>query len=220
MPKLATLVKALVNRPGLNLGVEGGYDADADAYALKRQKFAQYLRRQIWEARHAADPNILPPDQLVITPDESAAMVKKLFAEKFPPGTQFGAPLPAPPAVAPPPPAPPPGIFGRIVDAVTFKTQREHWAAERAQARLAAEHKKAVAAAIATGLPLDEMTGRLAETMDVTDNDLRAVAAARAARVRDYLIKTGHIAADRIFLAQSTAAVKQNNGPRVFLSLQ
>jgi hypothetical protein len=220
LPKLATIIKALTNRPGLNLGLEGSYDAVADAYALKRQKFAESLRDQIWAARHAVDPNIPPPERLVITPNESAAMIKKLFAEKFPPGTQFGAPLPAPPAVAPPPPAPPPGIFGRIVDAVTFKAWRERRAAEREQARLAAEHQKAVAAAIATGLPLDEMTGRLAESMDMTDNDLRAVAAARAEHVRDYLIKTGHIAADRIFLAQSTAAVKENKGPRVFLSLQ
>jgi hypothetical protein len=106
------------------------------------------------------------------------------------------------------------------VDAITFKAWREHWAAKRAQAHLAAEQKKAVVAALATGLPLEEMTGRLAESMEVTDNDLRAEAAARAERVRDYFIDTGHISADRLFLAQSTEAVKQNKGPRVFLSLQ
>jgi hypothetical protein len=216
LPKLATIIKALANRPGLNLGLEGSYDDIADAYALKRQKLPEFVRHQIWAARHAVDPNIPPPEQLVITPDESAAMIRKLFGEKFPPGTQFGAPLPAPPAVAPPPPAPPPGVFGRIVDTITLKASRERWTKEH----LAAEHEKAVAAAIATGLPLDQMTGRLAETMVVTDNDLRAVAAARADRVRDYLINTGHIAPDRIFLAQGTEAVKQNKGPRVFLSLQ
>jgi hypothetical protein len=220
LPKLGTIIKALTNRPGLSLGLEGSYDGVADAYALKRQKFTEYLRNQIWAAHHAVDPNIPPPRQLIITPKESAAMIKKLFGEKFPPGTEFGAPLPAPPTVAPPPPPPPPGFFGRIVDAITFKATRQRWAAERAQARLAAEHKKAVAAAIATGLPLDEMTGRLAETMEVTDNDLAALAAARAEHVRDYLINTGQIPDDRIFLGQSTETVKQNKGPRVFLSLQ
>jgi hypothetical protein len=219
LPKLATVIKALTNRPGLNLGLEGSYDDVADAYALKRQKLAEFLRHQIWAERHAADPNIPPPERLVITPDESAGMIKKLFAKKFPPGTQFGVPLPAPPAAAPPPPTPPPGFFGRVVDAITFKDSRAHWAAEREKERLAAEHRKTVAAAIATGLPLDEMTGRLAETMDVT-NDLRAVAATRAENVRDYLIETGRIAAGRIFLAQGTETVKQNKGPRVFLSLQ
>ncbi len=220
LPKLDTLVKALTNRPGLSLGLEGSYDAAADTYALKQQKVASLVRHRIWEARHAADPNIAPPEQLVIAPEDSAAMIKKLFDEKFPPGTQFGTPLPVPPAVAPPPPPPPPGLFRRLVNIITFKEQREHRAAERERARLAAEHEKAVAAAIAAGLPLEEMTGRLAESMEVTENDLRAQASARAQRVRDYLINTGHIAADRLFLAQGTDAAKQNKGPRVFLSLQ
>jgi hypothetical protein len=101
---------------------------------------------------------------------------------------------------------------------------------------LEAEHEKAVAAAVVTGLPVEEMTGRLAETMEVSDNDLRALAAARAQRVRDYLIDTGHISADRLFLAQnkeaketvkadaetakSGAETKRGKGPRVFLELQ
>ncbi|MGD1029639.1 MAG: DUF748 domain-containing protein [Opitutaceae bacterium] len=220
LPKLGTIVKALANRPGLSLGIEGSYDAAADTYALKRQKLAELVRHRIWEDRHAADPNIQPPDQLVIAPEDSAAMIKKIFDEKFPPGTQFGTPLPPPPAVAPPPPAPPPGILKRILNAFTADDERRRQAAEEERARLIAEHEKAVAAAIATGLPLEEMTGRLADSMEVTADDLRAQAAARAARVRDYLIGTGHIAADRLFLAQGADASKLNKGPRVFLSLQ
>ena len=57
------------------------------------------LRQQ----RHLADPNIPPPEQLTISPEENAAMVKRLFDAAFPPGTQFGTPLPsAPPVLAPP----------------------------------------------------------------------------------------------------------------------
>ena len=77
-----------------------------------------------------------------------------------------------------------------------------------------------MAAAATAGLPLEEMTGRLAETMVVDDNDLRALAAARALRVRDHLITIGHISADRLFLSSGTGPAKQNKGPRVFLSLQ
>ena len=72
----------------------------------------------------------------------------------------------------------------------------------------------------APGIPLEEMTGRLAETMTVGDNDLRALATARAEQVRNYLLNTGHIAGERLFLAQATDAAKQAKGPRVFLSLQ
>ena len=218
--KLDTLVKALTNRPALSLGIEGSYDAAADAYALKRQKFADLVRRQIWETQHATNPNILPPEQLVITPEQNAAMVKKLFDEKFPPGTQFGTPLPPAPAVAAPPPPPPPGLVRRVINVITFQERRAKKAAEEEAAHRAAEHEKAVAIATAAGLPLEEMTGRLAETMVVDDNDLRALAAARAQRVRDQLITAGHIAADRLFLAQGNDAAKSNKGPRVFLSLQ
>ena len=71
-----------------------------------------------------------------------------------------------------------------------------------------------------TGPSLEEMSGRLIGTMEVTDNDLRALADARAQRVRDYFINEGKIAPDRLFLAQSKTAAKESKGPRVFLSLQ
>lgn len=220
LPKLATMIKALGNRPGLSLALEGSFDAAADGYEVKRQKLAETVRRQIWEARRAATPNIPPPAQLEITPTEHAAMVKKLFDEKFPPGTQFGTPLPAAPAVANPPPAPRPGLFKRVLNVVTLTERRQQRATEKEKARVAAEHTRAQAAAAAAGLPLAEMTGRLAEAIVVTDNDLRALATARAQRVRDYLVETGKIEADRLFLAQSQDAAKQSKGPRVFLSLQ
>ena len=219
-PKLDTLVKALTNRPALSLGIEGNYDAAADAYALKRQKLADLVRRQIWEAQHATNPNIPPPAQLVIAPEENAAMVKKLFNGKFPPGTKFGTPLPAAPAVTAPPPPPPPGFIRRVINVITFQEKRAEHAAKKEEARRAAEHEKAVAAAAVTGLPLEEMSGRLAEATIVDDNDLRALASARAQHVRDELINAGHISVDRLFLAQSTDPAKQNKGPRVFLNLQ
>ena len=218
-PKLDTLIKALTGRPALSLGLEGGYDAAADTYALKRQKLADRVRRRIWETRHAADPGIAPPEQLVIAPEAHAAMVKQLFDAAFPPGTRFGTPLPPPPTVAAPPPRPPAGFFQRIVNTMTGKERREQRAAKKETEQRAAEREKVVATAVAAGLPLEEMTGRLAETMEVTDNDLRALGTARAQRVRDQLI-AGHIAADRLFLTQARETAKENKGPRVFLSLQ
>ena len=147
-------------------------------------------------------------------------MVKKLFDSKFPPGTQFGTPLPAPPAVAAPPPGPPPGLLTRIVNLVTFKRHRDLVAARKQSEILAAEHEKDVAKAVAAGLPLDQMTGRLAESMVVTSDDLGALAAERAQSVRSHLIDSGHIAPNRLFLTQSSDPARQAKGPRVLLSLQ
>jgi hypothetical protein len=220
--KLETLVKALTNRPGLNVGIEGSYDAAADTYALKQQKFADLIRRQIWEARRATDPNIPPPEQLTITPEERGTMLKKLFDAKFPPGTEFGTPLPKPPAVAPPPPAPAPGLVKRVVNIVTFQSMRNRRTAEKEQAKAAEELKKAAEAAVAGGLPPEVMTARLADTMEVNDDDLRTLAMARATHVRDYLLTTGKIASERLFMAKlsTSAPAKPNQGPRVFFELQ
>lgn len=217
VPKLATMVKALTNRPGLSVALEGGYDGPADTFALKQQKLAALVRGKIWDERHAVDPNIAPPARLEITPEANAAMVKKLFDEKFPPGTEFGAPLAAAPVAAAAPAAAKKGFFRRVVDVVTFKNTAGAPAKPAAATTTAATPADGAAPA---GPTPEEMTGRLAETMVVDDNDLRALAAARAQRVRDYFLNEGQIAADRLFLTQAKEAAKENKGPRVFLSLQ
>ncbi|ACB76357.1 DUF748 domain-containing protein [Opitutus terrae] len=220
--KLETMTKALVNRPGLSLDLDGSYDAAADGYALKRVKLADQIRRAAWEQKRRSDSNLPPPDQFVPTADEETAVVKKLFDEKFPPGTQFGTPLPPPPEVVAPPPAPA-GWFKRAWRAVTFQSRREQRAAQRENEQRAADHAQAVASATAAGLPLDEMKGRLAEAITVDENELGQLAQARAQRVRDYFMTTGQISADRLFLAkekEQTVAPKEGKGPRVFLTLQ
>jgi hypothetical protein len=219
--KLETMVTALTNRPGLNLDLQGSYDTEADTFALKRVKLADTVRRAVWQAKHLQDPNLPPPEKLVISPEDHAAMLKKLYDVKFPPGTEFGTPLPKPPVVAAPPTPPPAGLFKRLTHVFSGQAKREAAAAEAEKVRLKAEHADAVAAALATGLPVEEMSGRLAEATPVDVNDLRALAQARAQRVRDYFTNEGKIAAERIFLAKDTAdAASQSKGPRVFLSLQ
>ncbi len=216
--KLETMVKALTNRPGLSVDLAGSYDGPADTFALRQARLADAVRRTIWEAKHAVDPTIAPPAQLAVTPAENAAMVKKLFDEKFPPGTQFGAPLAKAPVAAAPPPAAKKGFFGRVVDVVTLKSFRS----EKAAAVPSAKSPEANApAGVAAGPSLEEMTGRLAETMVVTDDDLRALAQARAQAVRDYFITVGKIDPERLFLAKDqTDPAKAGKGPRVFLNLQ
>ncbi|MBL9199867.1 MAG: DUF748 domain-containing protein [Opitutaceae bacterium] len=218
--KLETMVTALKNRPGLSLALEGGYDTAADTHALKRVKLADTVRRAAWEKKRETTPNLPPPDQFTPTPEEAVAATKRLFDEKFPPGTPFGAPLPAAPKPVEPPPKPQ-GFFKRIVSTITREESRQRAEAEKANAAQNAEHARAVAAARAAGLPLEEMTGRLAEAVEVDANDLRALAQARAERVRDYFLTSGGIAAERIFLAKAAETMRpEGKGPRVFLELQ
>jgi len=215
--KLDTVVKMLGNRPALGVGIEGAYDGPADTYALQRLKLADQVRRTIWEERHAVDPNIPPPDQIEVSPEANVAMVRKLYDAKFPPGTEFGAPLPEKPAVVAPP-APPKKTFMQKVVSV-FKGGDEK-KADKELATLKEDYQAALEVAGETGVPLEEMVGRLAQTVEITDNDLHALATARAESVRDYFLREGKITADRIFLEKGTEAAKQNKGPRVFLSPQ
>ena len=218
LKKLATLREALTKRPGLGVELEGGFDAAADTYALKRVLLADQVRRAIWQRRRETDPATPPPDRLVVSPEDNAALIREKFNTAFPPGTKFGTPLPPPPAIVPPPP-PPQGIIQRATSLLTGREVRERRAAEQENQRRAAAHQAAVAAATATGLPLAEMEGRLAEAVAVGANELRALADARARRVRDHLIAEG-ISAERLFLAQSGNKEKPPSGPRVQLNLQ
>ena len=215
--KLETMVKALANRPGLSVALEGGYDGPADTYALRRQKLVALVRGRIWEELHAVNPNIPPPEQLIVTPEAGVVMVKKLFDEKFPAGTEFGTPLAQAPETAAAPASANKSLLRRVVDVITFGLFSSDPAQPAEPAKVATA---ATPGAAPAGPSPEEMVGRLAETMAVDDNDLRALAAARAARVRDYFLNEGKIAADRLFLTQDKGGPKENKGPRVFLSLQ
>lgn len=215
--KLGTLVKALTNRPGLSLDIEGNYDAGADTAALQHQKLAELVRRRIWEARHAANPAEPPPAQMVITPEEHDGMLRTIYSEKYPPGSELGVPVVVPPPAPPPPPKR--GFIRRVVDAFTGR-------GAPAAPPPPPPKPEVPAGAAPAGPTLEEMTARLAGTMTVDPNDLLALAAARANSVRDYFIQTGKIASERLFLARSqtpapgATAPAPNKGPRVFLTLE
>jgi len=228
--KLDTLVKALTARPGLNLALEGGFDAAADSGVLRQTKLTQLVRRTIWESRHATDPNLAPPEQLEISPADYNAMIKRLFDRKFPPGTEFGTPLPPPPEVPPPPP-PSNNILQRVIDFVILKKPREMGAYRVAQQKAQQDYMKQLKAVAAAGLPLEDMTARLVESMTVTPDDLRALADARVQHVRDYLVNEGRISPDRLFLTQpaeaaagetavDNSAPPAGKGAKVFFKLQ
>jgi hypothetical protein len=207
--KIETLVKALTSRPELKLDLEGSYNAAADTPVLQQLKFAQLVRLRVWEARRADEPNLPPMEELTITGEQQAAMIQRLFEEKFPVtpekaaavapaanGAAQVAPAEAPAAVRPVRR----GIFRWLADLVTLKGLRKPTAARRpAVSPTVAEPKAAT-------VPQEEMIARLVPTMAVDGNDLRTLASARARQVRDHFIQEGKIAPDRLFLVQHSGA--------------
>lgn len=157
LKRLATVQRALTERPALNLEIVGGYDQAADAPALKRAKLDDVVKKRIWEERKARDPNVPPVEQLTVDEREREVIVRRLFAEM--PGAQMSAVDPnaagmrpvATGASRPLPPAPEPETarsappekpaeerhgflrrtFDRTLDIATLKGWRERRAARK-----------------------------------------------------------------------------------------
>jgi hypothetical protein len=120
------------------------------------------------------------------------------------------------------PPAPKKGFLKRVVSTLTLEDLRKKKPADGESTEAKQEHHEAPAEAAKTGVPLEEMVGRLAQAIEIKDEDLQALASARAEKVRDYFLNEGKITADRIFLTQAMvkAGDNQGKGPRAFLSPQ
>lgn len=115
--RLATLQRAMMERPSLGLQLEPSYDP-AELYELKRKTLEGVIRQRVWDKLKAVDANLPPIDQLLISSSNRADVVTAMFDERF------GSPRRAPPvvSVAPPPAttAPPaPADAGAAADSAT-----------------------------------------------------------------------------------------------------
>src|SRR6185312_11753517 len=79
--KLDLLVKALYERPGLQLEITGSVDTNADITALRARFLEKQLRAQKWQALRKTDREAITPDHVTIAPEERADLVQKLYAD-------------------------------------------------------------------------------------------------------------------------------------------
>jgi len=219
--KMETLVKALVNRPGLSLAIEGAFDTAADAQALRLQQLEALVRSRLWDEQRALNPSLPPLAEMTFTPEQQAAMLAKLYQEKFPEGA-VAAQTPVAPAQQAQTPTEPqtrPGLIKRVMITLGFASAPGATAAAPTPAPAAASATSAAEGA--TQMPsAAEMTTRLAAGFEVSNDALAALASHRAQAVRDHLATTGGIDPARLFLSKSQSADAKKSGPRVFLSLQ
>lgn len=172
--KLAVLIKAMEQRPALNIEIEGNVDRDKDREPLQRRKL------QALVAARAGTTN------------DYVAWLRVLYAEALPEIQSKLAPPPAPP---------------KIDSNVQKFGQRPAALPPRAQ-RAAAE------------LTLEEMERGYFTILDLTADDYRPLAEERARRVREYLLETGHVDAERVFLADLSRRALPAAGTRALFTLQ
>ncbi len=145
--KLDTLVKALFDRPGLRLDIEGHADVDKDSEGLKQYLFMKKVKAQKLKELIKKGQPVVPVDQINIPKEEYAKYLKLAYKEeKFPkPRTILG---------------------------------------------------------FAKDLPVPEMEKLMLTHIVIGNDDLRQLASQRALKVKDYILKSGQVTADRVFLVE------------------
>jgi len=145
--KLDTLVKALSDRPGLRLEIEGHADVDKDREGLKQYLFMKKIKAQKLKELVKKGQPAVPVDQITIPKEEYAKYLKMAYKEEeFPkPRTML--------------------LFVK-------------------------------------DLPVPEMEKLMLTHIVVGDNDLRQLASQRALKIKDYILKSGKVTADRVFLVE------------------
>jgi hypothetical protein len=202
LEKLDTLMHGLEERPGLQLEIEGSYDPVADLEALRRQKLHAKFRRQKWAILPKTEQARLKPEQVALSPDEYAVLVKSEYA----------------------------AIQSRGEKSGQSPIQKTAPSAERTPARPKPVSKASPSDKGATALvnapvsepltPTTHVEREVLETIKVSDNELNQLAAARARQVQQKILESGKIEASRISLANSETGASTNQASRVYFHLQ
>ncbi len=206
--KLDVIVKALYERPGLQLEISGSVDTNADLSGLRALMLEKQLRAQKWQALRKADHDATTADQITITPEERPALVKNLYDDYFAKGliiTSSNTPAAAIPTG----------------QSAVFKKTTERGATQlmaRESAPAAASPVAATASSASTAT--DPFEAALLNSVSVADDDFQSLAAQRAKAVREYILQGGKVEGERVFLTENKTAGLKTDGPRVYLQLQ
>jgi hypothetical protein len=204
--KLDVLVKALYERPGLQLEITGSVDTNSDITGLRARFLEKQLRAQKWQALRKADREAITPDQVTIAQEERADLMQKLYADYLSKGlivTNAGTtPLPAP--------AQPQASRKTGERGATQLMSRETTPATTSQ-------PTAISASGATTNPYELA---LLNSVSVSDQDYQSLAGDRAKAVREYVFQSGKVEGDRLFLTEAKPGSLKTEGPRVYLQLQ
>ena len=145
--KLDNLIKALFDRPGLTLEVEGHVDVEKDREGLRQYLFRKKIKAQKLKDLIKEGQPAVPVDKIIVGKEEYEKYLKMAYkAEKFPkPRTWLG---------------------------------------------------------FTKSLPVPEMEKLILTHIEIKDDDLRQLASRRALAVKDYIVKSGKVTADRVFLIE------------------
>jgi hypothetical protein len=213
--KLDTLVKALYERPALQLEIAGSVDTASDRDALQRAALDKQLRTLQWQALSKSERSATTPDQVQLTPGQRTYLVQKLYSEAKNAGK-----------ITPELIATNSNLAAAAALIAVRRPDIQKGAAILTKPTLAFTGTTNAPGAVATSPvsklppPGDPMEAVLVATIPVSDSDLEALATRRAKAVRAYILQTGKVEDTRLFLTQSQSASVRPDGSRVYLQFQ
>jgi hypothetical protein len=214
--KLDSLVKGLYARPALQLAIAGSVDPASDRDGLQRAALDKQRRTRQWQSLGTPERTTTTPDQIVLTPDERASLVKKLFVEAQAAGKITPALLAANTNLA----AAVAQIGSRKVEHKKGATLLMQMADTSAPTSATNAAPAAVVAQSKLAPPADPMEALLLATIPVSDDDLAALATDRAKAVRAYILQSGKVEDARLFLTANQTGGVRSDGSRVYLQFQ
>ncbi len=215
--KLELLVKGLYERPGLSLEISGSVVPDADRLGLRQFALDKQLRTEKWQALGKNERSSTTPEQLAMTPDERNRLLKRIYKKTAPNG------LAAPEKN----PAPTNQVSAALPPAVTQSAHRPESdkGATLLMQRPVAPQTPSVStpttrAPVPSASPEPNMEQFLLAQIPVGNDELETLAAERAKTVRAYVLQTGKVEPERMFLTETQPGGVKTNGSRVFLQLR
>jgi hypothetical protein len=210
--KLDTMVKALYARPALQLEISGSIDPASDRDGLQRVALDKEIRTRQWQSLGKAERDTTTPGQIVLTPDQRSAWVKKFFSEAEDAGKITPALIAA---------------NTNLVAAVAQLVARSAHVKKGAEGLMqpAPENAPGSAPAAVSALsklppPADPMEALLLATIPISDSDLETLADGRAKAVRAYILQSGKVEDTRLFLTENQTGGVRSDGSRVYLQFQ
>jgi hypothetical protein len=197
--KLDMLAKALFARPALELEITGSVDTTNDRVALATSKLHQQLKARRINELTAEGKITGSVDTFQIEPQDYERLIHITYLEVV--GTK--------PVITTTPPS-------STGPKQNFGPRKSSDGDAKPVSRLPPPVAKVLA-----GLTLADTEARIIETIEVTPDDFRGLIQARADSVQKYLLQTGQVGAERIFIVAPNPIDPASSGQsRVDLSLQ
>jgi hypothetical protein len=205
--KLDVLVKALYARPGLQLQLSGSVDPINDRDGLQRAALDKEIRTRQWMSLSRSKREMTTPDAIVLTPQQRTHWVKKLYNEALADGRISPQVLAANTNLA--------------AIAAQIKTQRNEKLSFFLSSKTTQKPGAPLAPPSQPKLPplTDPREALLVAIVPVTESDLETLAIGRAKAVRAYILASGKVEANRLFLEQNRTGGLRQDGNRVYLEL-